>query len=144
MNIQVFTHYFPPEGNAPATRHGGLTKRWAAKGEQVYVITCVPNVPDGKPYEGFRNRIWPRAFEWNGVRGCRVWTYLAPNTGTIKRILNYLSYWMSANLCGPVVQETQRHRSYQSSVLLWMGGVFCQMDLPHSRSLEQTSGSIRA
>lgn len=64
------------------------------------VITCVPNVPDGKPYDGFRSRFWPVPLEWQGVHGWRIWTYLAPNSGTVKRILNYLSYWVSANLCG--------------------------------------------
>ncbi|NMC21849.1 MAG: glycosyltransferase family 4 protein, partial [Thermogutta sp.] len=32
----------------------------------------------------------------DGIRVVRVWTYLAPNAGTVRRILNYLSFMVSA------------------------------------------------
>ena len=97
MKIDFYTHYFPPEGNAPATRVGGLSKRWAAEGQEVRVITGVPNVPEGKAYPGYRNRLRTQKEMWNGVQIFRVWTYLAANQGTVKRILNYLSYWVTAD-----------------------------------------------
>jgi glycosyltransferase involved in cell wall biosynthesis len=98
MTIWFFSHYFPPEGNAPATRVGALTRRWAAQGHAVTVITGVPNVPDGIPYPGYRNRLFPQVESWNGVRVVRLWTWLAPNRGTVRRTANYLSYWASATL----------------------------------------------
>jgi glycosyltransferase involved in cell wall biosynthesis len=99
MHILFLTHYFPPEGNAPASRVSALTRRWVALGYQVTVITCVPNVPNGVPYAGFRNRLLQRE-EYFGVQVLRVWTYLAPNKGAGRRTLNYLSFMISGFLAG--------------------------------------------
>ena len=95
MHIIFLTHYFPPEGNAPASRTFENCKRWAAKGHKITVITGVPNVPDGVIYEGYKNRF----FQWeemNGIRVLRVWTYIAPNRGFLRRTLNYLSFMISS------------------------------------------------
>jgi len=62
----------------------------------VTVITCVPNVPDGMVYPGYKNRLRRQVEQLDGIRVIRVWTYLAANAGTIRRILNYLSYmWVA-------------------------------------------------
>lgn len=99
MNILFFSHYFPPEGNAPASRTYDNCKRWAANGHTVRVLTCAPNVPDGKIYEGYQNR-WHQVENMDGVEVHRVWTFLAPNKGAFRRVLNYLSYLLSALLRG--------------------------------------------
>ncbi len=91
MNILFLSHYFPPEGNAPATRVHALSKYWVSAGHNVTVITCAPNVPRGIVYEGYRN-CWRQEEFVDGVRVIRVWTLLAANSGILKRSLNYLSY----------------------------------------------------
>ena len=95
MKILFLTHYYTPEGNAPASRVSALAERWAASGHDVTVLTGVPNVPDGVIYPGYRNR-WTQRETINGVKVLRVWTYIAPNKGTVRRIVNYLSYMHSA------------------------------------------------
>ncbi len=95
MKILFLTHYYSPEGNAPASRVSALAKRWAAGGHEVTVVTCAPNVPDGKIYEGYKNS-WTSETVIDGVKIIRIWTFIAPNKGTAKRILNYLSYMISA------------------------------------------------
>ncbi len=97
MHIIFLTHYFYPEGNAPASRTFDNCKRWVAKGHKVTIVTGVPNVPDGIIYEGYKNRF----FQWeemNGIRVLRVWTYIAPNKGFFKRTLNYFSFMVSSLL----------------------------------------------
>ena len=96
MKILFFTHYYSPEGNAPATRVSALARRWVASGHEVTVVTCAPNVPAGVVYEGYRNPVFPEDTLVDGVRVIRVWTYLAPNRGFFRRILNYLSYMVMA------------------------------------------------
>lgn len=96
MRILFFSHYFPPEGNAPASRTYEHCVRWARAGNEVTVITCVPNVPDGVPYQGYKNRWRSQKETIDGVEVIRVWTFLAPNAGFLKRTLNYVSYMMSA------------------------------------------------
>jgi glycosyltransferase involved in cell wall biosynthesis len=98
MKIFYFTHYYPPEGNAPATRVSALARRWVKAGHAVTVITGVPNVPDGVVYPGYRNRLRPQTSVVDGVRVVRVWTSIAPNKGTLRRIVNYVSYMLSAFL----------------------------------------------
>jgi len=99
MKILFFSHYFPPEVNAPASRTHANCKRWAAAGHRVTVITCAPNCPDGVVYKGYRNRLFQREV-MDGIEVIRVWTFLAPNKGTFLRIVNYLSYMVSGIVVG--------------------------------------------
>ncbi len=99
MRVLFISHYFFPEGNAPATRVHEFTRRWVRAGHEVTVITGVPNVPNGVPYEGYTNRFRQRE-RVDGVDVIRVWTWLAANKGTVRRILNYLSFMASATLAG--------------------------------------------
>jgi len=97
MRIVFFSHYYPPEVNAPASRTSEHARIWARAGHDVVVITCAPNHPGGKLYPGYANRL--RQTETiDGVRILRVWTFLAPNEGFARRILNYVSYSASATL----------------------------------------------
>lgn len=96
MRLVFFTHYFPPEGNAPASRTYEHCLRWVRAGVHVTVITCQPNVPNGVVYDGYRNHLLPQREQVDGIDVLRVWTYVAPNAGSGKRIANYLSYMFSA------------------------------------------------
>lgn len=97
MRILFFSHYFPPEGNAPASRTYENCRRWAAQGHEVTVVTCAPNCPEGVVYDGYRNRLIQREVV-EGIDVRRVWTYIAANEGTVRRIANYVSYMLSAVL----------------------------------------------
>lgn len=96
MRILFFSHYFPPEVNAPAGRTYDHCVRWARAGHDVTVVTCAPNCPDGVLFPGYGNTLRRQVEMVDGVRVVRVWTYLAANAGTVRRIINYLSYMASA------------------------------------------------
>ena len=96
MRIVFFSHYFPPEGNAPASRTFEHCRRWVDEGCDVTVITCVPNVPSGVVYNGYKNRLWPQRENAEGIKVIRVWTLMAANAGMMRRIANYVSYMFSA------------------------------------------------
>ena len=104
MRVLFLTHYFHPEGNAPGTRVYELCRRWVAMGHAVTVITGVPNVPNGVAYEGYENK-WFQRERVDGIETIRVWTYLAPNKGTARRILNYLSLMLSATVAALYVRK---------------------------------------
>jgi len=104
MRILFLSHYFPPEGNAPATRVSAMATRWVASGDHVTVITCAPNVPNGVVYAGYQNRLYQRAL-LGGIETIRVWTYLAANQGTVRRIANFLSYMVAAAAAALFVQR---------------------------------------
>ncbi len=95
MKILFLTDNFPPESNAPATRTYEHCKEWLEKGAEITVITCFPNYPKGKLFPGYKNKLY-QVEEIDGIRVIRVWTFITPNRGTVKRILDYLSYCFAA------------------------------------------------
>jgi glycosyltransferase involved in cell wall biosynthesis len=99
MKILFITDNFPPEVNAPATRTFEHCKEWVKSGVDVTVITCAPNFPQGKVYKGYKNRlVYKERIE--GIKVVRVWTYMSPNMGKIKRSLDYMSFSLSSFLAG--------------------------------------------
>ena len=102
MKILFFSHYYSPEGNAPATRVSALCERWAKAGHDVTVVTCPPNVPNGIVYDGYANKRVSEII--NGVKVERVKLYIAANKGAVKRMFNFVSYFFKAllaTLCLP-------------------------------------------
>lgn len=97
MNILFLSHYFPPEVNAPASRTYEHCREWVKQGNQVTVITCFPNHPNGVVYKGYKNRLYQKETV-DGIQVIRLWTYLAANEGFAQRILNYLSFMVMAVL----------------------------------------------
>jgi len=97
VRILVVSHYFPPEVNAPANRTHEHTRRWAADGHQVTVITGVPNHPRGVLFPGYRNRLIQEE-QIDGVRVIRTWMYLTANEGFVRRTLNYVLFALAAVL----------------------------------------------
>src|SRR5450759_375035 len=100
MHILFLTDNFPPETNAPASRTHEHTRRWAAAGHRVTVVTTAPNFPAGKIFEGYHNRLWQRE-RIDGVEVIRLWTYITANEGFLRRTLDYVSFMVSAILATP-------------------------------------------
>lgn len=94
MKILIFSHFYSPEGNAPATRVSALAERWAKSGHEVTVVTCAPNVPNGVVYDGYRNAYTEETLR--GVKVVRVWTSIHAHGGAVKRLLSYGTYFLSA------------------------------------------------
>ena len=95
MHILFLSDNFPPEVNAPASRTFEHCRIWAQAGHQITVITCAPNFPSGKVFAGYKNKLW-QTEEMDGIRVIRVWSYITANEGFIKRILDYVSFMLSA------------------------------------------------
>ncbi len=91
MKILFLTDNFPPESNAPATRTYEHCVEWVAEGAEVTVITCTPNYPKGQVFPGYKNKFW-QSEKMDGIRVIRVWTYISPNRGMFRRILDYISF----------------------------------------------------
>lgn len=104
MHILFLTDNFPPEVNAPASRTFEHCREWVKSGAQVTVITCAPNFPKGTVFPGYKNRFWQQETV-NGIRVIRVWSYIAANEGTLKRILDYVSFMVTSSLAGLFVRK---------------------------------------
>lgn len=104
MKILFLTDNFPPEVNAPASRTFDHCKEWVKAGAEVTVITCNPNFPQGKVYEGYKNKWFKQEEMMEGIRVIRVWTYIVPNVGFLKRTLDFISFSISAFFAGLFVK----------------------------------------
>ncbi|MBE7183302.1 MAG: glycosyltransferase family 4 protein [Methylobacterium mesophilicum] len=104
MHILFLSDNFPPETNAPAGRTFEHAREWVRAGHSVTVITGAPNFPKGELFPGYRNRLWQE--EWmEGIRVVRLWTFIAPNQGRLRRTLDYLSFMTSAILAAPFIRN---------------------------------------
>lgn len=99
IRILFITDNFPPETNAPATRTYEHARYWAKWGHDVTILTCAPNFPDGKVYEGYKNR-WLHTEVMDGIKVVRVKTYITANNGFFLRILDYVSFMLSSFFFG--------------------------------------------
>lgn len=103
MKILFLTDNFPPEVNAPATRTYEHCLEWVKLGAEITVITCFPNFPKGKIYQGYKND-WKRIENISGIKVIRVWSYITSNEGFFKRTLDYISFSITSFIIGYFVE----------------------------------------
>ncbi|MEJ0034105.1 MAG: glycosyltransferase family 4 protein [Bacteroidota bacterium] len=103
MKILFLTDNFPPEYNAPATRTYEHCLEWVKQGADVTVITCFPNFPQGKVFEGYKNK-WKQRETIHGIKVIRVWSFISQNAGFVKRTLDFLSFAVTSFFAGLFVK----------------------------------------
>ena len=99
MKILFVSDNFPPEHNACASRVYERAVYWVNWGHRVTVITGAPNFPDGKVFDGYRNR-WHGVEKIDGIRVVRVKTFIAANQGVALRLVDFLSFMVSSSAAG--------------------------------------------
>lgn len=103
MKILFLTDNFYPEVNAPASRTYEHAREWVKAGHEVTVITCVPNFPKGKVFDGYKNKLWQKE-AIDGIEVIRVWSYIAANKGFVRRTLDFISFSVTSFLAGLFVK----------------------------------------
>jgi glycosyltransferase involved in cell wall biosynthesis len=99
MKILFLTDNFTPEINAPANRTYEHCMEWVKLGEKVTVITGFPNFPQGKVYDGYKNKLIKVEYI-DGIKVIRVWTFITANEGFVKRTLDFISFSITSFLVG--------------------------------------------
>ena len=99
FNILYLSQYFPPEMGAPSARVFETSRYWIKKGVPVTVLTGFPNHPTGIIPPAYRHK-WLMKEVIEGVPVVRTMIFPAANKGFGKRILNYLSFMLSAVMVG--------------------------------------------
>ncbi|MBX3467221.1 MAG: glycosyltransferase family 4 protein [Planctomycetes bacterium] len=102
MRILVVSERYRPEITPASFRIAEHAARWLERGHEVTVLTSVPNHPRGEVFPGYRNLPY-QVEDLDGVRVVRVWSYLAPATGTVRRSLDYMSFTASAVAATPLL-----------------------------------------
>lgn len=92
MNILLVSQHFYPDN----FRVNDIAKELVSKGHNVTVLTSLPDYATGKvpdDCKGLKNR----KTEWNGVKVIRSFS-VARRSGVVFRMLNYVSFFVSATL----------------------------------------------
>ena len=90
-HVAYFTHQFPPEVGAGASRVAEFALRWQASGASVTIVTGMPNRPEGRVHKGYRGRLVLEE-SWRGIRVLRSWLFATPRAGFVPTVLNNVSF----------------------------------------------------
>jgi glycosyltransferase involved in cell wall biosynthesis len=99
MRILILTQYFPPEVGAPQNRLFELAVRLKNKGEQVVILTAMPNYPEMKVHDRYKGRFYINE-EMDGLAVHRCWIYVGSSRGIFSRLMNYFSFVVSSFCIG--------------------------------------------
>ncbi len=66
------------------------------------MLTTFPNFPTGIVQKEWRGRFYWKGWD-SGMRVYRIWAYLVPNRGFLKRVLGFLSFSFFASISAPLL-----------------------------------------
>lgn len=91
VKVLIVSFYYEPELGAAPSRITNLAKGLKASGADVDVLTCLPNYPKGKVFDGYRGRFSMKE-TIDGINVYRYWTYATVSKNPFKRVLAMTSY----------------------------------------------------
>ena len=91
MKILLVTERYWPEVGAAPSRLANMAEGLKNLGNDVDVLTSLPNYPKGRIFDGYRGRICKEENR-NGVNLIRYWIYATVSKSPIARILNMFSF----------------------------------------------------
>ena len=91
MNVLIVSFYYPPEMGAAPSRISNMAEGLLAEGSDVDVLTCLPNYPKGRIFDGYRHRFSKRE-TLNGINVFRYWTYATVSKNAVARLLGMLVF----------------------------------------------------
>jgi colanic acid biosynthesis glycosyl transferase WcaI len=95
MHILFLAQCYAPENVSAAILITELAMDLASRGHQVTMVTGAPNYPQGRVFDGYRNKIYQEEV-LDGVRVIRTWSYITPSKKTLPRLLHYGTYSATA------------------------------------------------
>lgn len=124
MRCLLLSQWYDPE---PNFKGGILGRVLTDHGHHVTALTGFPNYPGGRIYPGYRLR-WRQWEQRDGVRVLRVPLYADHSRSGAKRLLNYLSFAVSAAtigaaLCGPADVMWVYHPPLTVGIPAWWIGL---------------------
>ncbi|MBA3614246.1 MAG: glycosyltransferase family 4 protein [Nitrospirales bacterium] len=92
----ILTQYYSPEIGAPQIRLRCLANELREHGIDIEVLTALPNYPKGEIFPGYPTTKFSIREEIDGVPVRRVWIYPGSGKSPLIRLLNYLSFTLTA------------------------------------------------
>jgi len=98
-----------------------------SKGFQVEILTGYPSHPIGKLYSGYKMRLKHTEYI-KGIRVNRVPLFIDHSTSAIKRILNYVSFALSASLVGVfIIKKPDVIYAYHAPATIAIPAIFFKL-----------------
>lgn len=91
MKILLVSFYFPPELGAAPSRIANMANGFKSQGDEVDILTCLPNYPKGRIFETYRGRLYKKEII-NGCNVYRYWTYATVSKNPILRGISMVSF----------------------------------------------------
>lgn len=91
MKILVVSFYYEPEIGAAPNRITNLVRGLQDQRNVVDVLTCLPNYPEGKIFDGYSHRLSMKEQSGNGSI-YRYWTYATVSSNAFKRAVAMTSF----------------------------------------------------
>ena len=85
MRIGLLTQYYKPEMGAPQNRLYEMVKGLHELGNELCVVTAMPNYPTGRIFDGYRNKI-THTETLDGIEVKRYWLHASNTRKIIPRI----------------------------------------------------------
>ena len=113
MKILIVSFYYTPEIGAAPIRITNLARGLKNEGHQVDVLTCLPNYPKGRIFEGYRH-CFSMHEVMDGISVYRYWTYATISRNPIKRVVAMVSFAKTLRFFG---RKRQKVRSYDRIIV---------------------------
>ena len=91
MKLLIVSFYYPPEMGAASSRISNMAEGLQQKGNEVEVLTCLPNYPKGEIFDGYKGCISKKEYI-NGVLVHRYWTYATVSRNKLTRLLGMMGF----------------------------------------------------
>lgn len=91
MKVLVVSFYYEPEIGAAPNRITNLVRSLKENGDDVDVLTCLPNYPTGKIFDEYRGHFFVKENK-DGVGVYRYWTYATVSKGILRRAFAMTSF----------------------------------------------------
>lgn len=91
MKIGLLTQYYKPEMGAPQNRLYEMVRGLKELGNEIHIITAMPNYPTGKVFDAYKGKIVCNEV-MDGIAVKRYWLYASNARKVIPRIWNMISF----------------------------------------------------
>jgi glycosyltransferase involved in cell wall biosynthesis len=95
VRILILTQYYLPETGAPQNRLSSLAKYLACFGNEVEILTAMPNYPKYEIFREYKNKFYHKEII-EEIPVHRSSIYVSRKKGMIKRLANYFSFVTSS------------------------------------------------
>lgn len=113
MKVLIVSSYYFPELGAAPSRITNMAEGLYKQGMKVDILTCLPNYPKGKIFEGYNGKFSLHE-QHHGINIFRYWTLATVSKNPLLRILNMLCF---SFLLWSFIWERKRIKGYDAVIV---------------------------